>query len=244
MEAAQAWRFVAENPKEKIGGRDNLTRLGTLPRAFWRIHSDSDIPMQRGLLGAALSPPFVPKRLPRLPVAEAWVNSGKLTLAAVAAAHRGVMKIKRSPDPHFMYNEVGVVDRLPDKGGVGSRTEFVEMCPSKFVRAVESQDGVSPPFHYYTCGVMQHAPGFAEEVFSAAVVCLLTVSVRVKATLMWPILYRRVVAGSTSSSKRARLRIAMLHLPTPRSGSVDEDPRRRPTMTFFTMYLCRCVLVT
>ena len=119
-------------------------------------------PRVAALLGAAAR--FVPKQLPGLPVAEAWARSGRLTPAAVGAAHRGAMTVKRSPDPHFMYNEVGVSDRLPDAGGVGSRTEFVDMDPADFVRALELQDGQSPPFHYYTCGVLQHAPGFADEV--------------------------------------------------------------------------------
>ena len=134
--------------------------------------TDRDLPLGMqcrrlaALLGgaAARAPAFVPKQLPGLPVAEAWARSGRLTPAAVAAAHRGAMTVKRSPDPQFMYNEVGVADRLPDAGGVGSRTEFVDMDPADFVRALELQDGQSPPFHYYTCGVLQHAPVFADEV--------------------------------------------------------------------------------
>jgi len=110
-------------------------------------------------------PAFRPARLPGLATAKEWAEGGRLTLAAVAAAHRGAMTVKRSPDPHFMYTEVGVPDRLPDDAvtGVGARTEFVDMEPAEFVRACEKQDGSTPPFHYYTCGVLQHAPDFAEK---------------------------------------------------------------------------------
>ena len=99
-----------------------------------------------------------------LPEAAAWVLGGRLTPQAVAAAAPGAaITIKRSPDPLFMYTEVGVPDRLKDGAGVGSRTEFVNMAPADFVRACQLQDGQNPPFHYYTAGVEQHAAGFAEK---------------------------------------------------------------------------------
>jgi len=91
---------------------------------------------------AARVPAFFPVRLPTLPEAAAWASSGHLTPAAVAAAVKTAMTVKRSPEPHFMYTEVGVPDRLPDATtGVGARTDFVDMDPGDFVRACELQDG-------------------------------------------------------------------------------------------------------
>ena len=119
----------------------------------------------RAAQAAAGVPAYFPVRLAALPEAAAWVSGGRLTPGAVAAARNGsTMTIKRSPDPLFMYSEVGVPDRLPDGAtGVGARTEFVDMLPAAFVQACERQDGTTPPFHYYTSGIAQHAPGFAQE---------------------------------------------------------------------------------
>ena len=115
---------------------------------------------------AAAVPSFFPVRLPGLPEAASWVSRCKLTPSAVAQARNGkIMTVKRSKEKHFMYTETGVPDRLPDDAtGVGARTEFVDMAPADFGRACELQDGKTPPFHYYTCGVTQHAPTFAEQV--------------------------------------------------------------------------------
>jgi len=91
---------------------------------------------------AARVPAFFPVRLPTLPEAAAWASSGRLTPAAVAAAVETAMTVKRSPEPLFLYTEVGVPDRLPDtSSGVGAHTEFVDMDPGDFVRACELQDG-------------------------------------------------------------------------------------------------------
>ena len=119
---------------------------------------------------AAGAPAFFPVRLAALPEAREWATSGGLALAAVAAAKgEALMTVKRSPDPHFMYTETGVPDRLPDSvAGVGARTEFVDMAPADFVRACELQDGSTPPFHYYTSGIHQHAPGFEKVHFLVA----------------------------------------------------------------------------
>jgi len=110
-------------------------------------------------------PAYFPVRLHALPEATSWVSGGRLTPAALAAARKGVvMTVKRSPDRQFMYTESGVPDRLPTSATeVGARTEFLDMDPTEFVRACELQDGTTPPFHYYTCGVKLHAPSFDEQ---------------------------------------------------------------------------------
>jgi hypothetical protein len=188
-------------------------------------------------------PAFRPARLPGLATAKEWAEGGRLTLAAVAAAHRGAMTVKRSPDPHFMYTEVGVPDRLPDDAvtGVGARTEFVDMEPAEFVRACEKQDGSTPPFHYYTCGVLQHAPDFAEKASRNADVDTLhwpdeAEVVDMSTPRPWP---RRVLGGSILLRKSAHLHTATRRLPTPRYGWAVEAPPRKRTTTYSTMCLCR-----
>jgi len=131
-----------------------------LRRSLWTMVSVATL--VRTAQRAAKVPDFFPVLLSALPEATTWLRSGFLTPSAVAAARAGsIMTVKRSPDPLFMYTEVGVPDRLPDSAtGVGARTEFVDMDPIEFVQACELQDGTTPPFHYYTCGVKQHAPDF------------------------------------------------------------------------------------
>jgi hypothetical protein len=71
------------------------------------------------------------------------------------------MVVKRSTRPEFMYAATRSRDRLED-GGVGSETEFLEMPAKAFFEACLDQDGVAPPFHYFTSTVDDFVPGLAE----------------------------------------------------------------------------------